>query len=695
MTSHRLLAAALSPLLALASSPSQAQLTTRVSLATNGTQADRDSGVEGVAISADGRFVAFTSASALFYESDANATTDVFVHDRATGETRIVSLNPSGSVPLFPSGLFRVSISADGRFVAFDSAATSLTPGDTNAAVDVFVHDCLTASTGRASVRSAGGQANGSSFLPAISADGRFVAFVSAATNLVPGDTNGSADVFLHDRDADGDGRFDQPGGIATVRVSVDSSGAQADGHSSHPSISADGRFIAFECDAGNLVPGDTNGVYDVFVHDRSSGATERVSVGSAGEEGDRPSFLSSVASSISADGRFVAFTSYATNLVPGDTNGVNDTFLRDRVAGSTVRLSVSASGEQANEGGATAALSADGRFAAFVSRSSNLVPADTNGAFDLFVRDSAAGTTFRANVSGAQAQGDSGIFNFSISADGLYAVFSSDATNLVTDDTNGVFDVFVRDLAPVRLARVEPASGSEAGGDLMHVVGRGFTAADDTTVLLGGVPGAVISLADDRVTARTPPGSGAVAVTVSNSAGSATLPAAYRYLSAAVAARHGNVNVGRGDRENVLLVNAAVGDETNREMTVRVSTGITVAMINPSSRQSARYAVFAWMGAPDAATLRPQPAGVGPMVFPTPLDVGVEPQPFQIGNHLDPRLGAPTFPTSPAPSLVGRRARGIPRPLTLTLQGFIQDNGSRIPERVSITNAVILHVVP
>src|SRR5205814_1263965 len=197
--------------------------------------------------------------------------------------------------------------SADGRFVAFAAWARNLAPGDTNGFGDVFVHDRGTGVTERLSVDGAGTEANDTIHQPAISADGRFVAFVSAATNLVPGDTNGLSDVFVHDRRT-----------RRTERVSVDSAGTQADGASASPALSADGRFVAFSSSATNLVPGDTNGQADVFVHDRRTGTTERVSVDSAGTGAngwsERPS--------ISADGRFVAFCSYATNLVPRDTNG-------------------------------------------------------------------------------------------------------------------------------------------------------------------------------------------------------------------------------------------------------------------------------------------------------------------------------------------------------------------------------------
>src|SRR5215813_8861590 len=180
-------------------------------------------------------------------------------------------------------------------------------------------------STTRVSVDSAHRQANGPSSAAAISADGRFVAFESNATNLVPGDTNGLTDIFVNDHGAGG-----------TIRASVDSLGRQANGPSFNPAISADGRFVAFESDATNLVAGDTNGKRDVFVHDVTAGTTVRVSVDSLGRQSNGPSFNPA----ITGDGRFVAFESDATNLAPGDTNRFRDIFVRDRQSGTTTRVS-------------------------------------------------------------------------------------------------------------------------------------------------------------------------------------------------------------------------------------------------------------------------------------------------------------------------------------------------------------------
>jgi Tol biopolymer transport system component len=230
------------------------------------------------------------------------------------GATERVSLGPNGVQGNGSSGnISNPVLSADGRFVAFDSAASNLVPGDTNGVLDVFVHDRRLGTTRRVSVGPNGRQGNAGSYAPVLSANGRFVAFYSAADNLVRGDTNRSLDVFVHDRRLG-----------TTRRVSVGPNGRQGNAGSYVPVLSANGRFVAFDSAASNLVPGDTNDSTDVFVHDRRLGATRRVSVGPNGRQGNDGSTYAA----LPADGRFVAFTSFASNLVPGDTNGALDVFV-------------------------------------------------------------------------------------------------------------------------------------------------------------------------------------------------------------------------------------------------------------------------------------------------------------------------------------------------------------------------------
>ena len=403
----------------------QTGITERASVGADRTQADKASAQP--SIGGDGRYMAFESDASNLVPGDTNGFQDIFTHDRKTEVTERVSVASDGTQA--DSLSYSPSISADGRYVAFQSEASNLAPGDTNGNSDVFIHDCQTGITERVSVASDGRQANSDSFDPSINSDGRYVAFQSEASNLVPGDSNGNFDVFVHDRQT----------GI-TERVSVASDGTQADNSSHSPLTSADGRYVAFESDASNLVPGDTNGYQDAFIHDRQTGITERVSVASDGSQADYWSEYPS----ISGDGRYVAFTSYASNLTPGDTNASTDIFIHDRLYGTTERVSVAADGIQANSASIDPSISADGRYVAFKSEASNLVPGDTNSSTDVFIHNRQTGITDRVNVApdGTQANLDS--FDPSISADGRYVAFKSEALNLVSGDTNGWDDVFV-----------------------------------------------------------------------------------------------------------------------------------------------------------------------------------------------------------------------------------------------------------
>ena len=358
-----------------ASITAHAGITTRVSVDSEGREGGEGGGAT-TAISTDGRYVAFESGASTLVPFDTNNAYDVFVRDRQTGATTRVSVDSAGGQGTTNTNSSTPALSADGRYVAFVSDASNLVPNDTNDTLDIFVHDRQTGSTTRVSVDSNGGQGNGHSYLPALNADGRYVAFASWASNLVPGDTNDLGDVFVHDR---------QTG--STTRVSVDNAGGQSNSESFSASLSADGRYVAFGSWASNLVPNDTNDTWDIFVHDRQTGRTTRVSVDSAGEQGNGE-FGSTASPALSADGRYVAFVSDASNLVPNDTNDRGDIFVHDRQTGSTTRVSVDSTGGQGNEESYSSSLSADGRYVAFSSSASNLVPGDTNAAYDIFVHD-------------------------------------------------------------------------------------------------------------------------------------------------------------------------------------------------------------------------------------------------------------------------------------------------------------------
>jgi len=332
----------------------------------------------------------------------------------ANGTTERVSISSTGEEG--DSSSSEPSISADGRYAAFASDATNLVNGDNNGFTDIFVYDRVLNVTERVSVSSSGEEANSNSFEPSISGDGRYVAFVSISTNLVANDTNGYADIFVHDRLLK-----------VTERISIAIDGEQGNSSSSEPSISADGRCVAFSSLASNLVLNDTNNWGDVFVYDRISGTTERVSISTSGEEQLMPAnslIYDDYEPSISADGRYVAFSSWASNLVSDDNNNSKDVFIRDRLLKVTERASISSTGEEANAGGSEPSISADGRYVAFSSGATDLAVNDNNPWSDIFVHDRQTGITERISTFSSGEETIS--HNPSISADGRYVAFRS-----------------------------------------------------------------------------------------------------------------------------------------------------------------------------------------------------------------------------------------------------------------------------
>jgi len=422
-------------------------------------------------MSADGRYVAFSSCAANLVTSDANGgTRDIFVRDLQTGVAVLVSVASDGTQG--DGGSYDPSISADGRYVAFQSTATNLIAGGANDDYEIYVHDRDAdgddvfdepgaIETVRVSVDADGNRGNSHSFEPSISGDGRYVAFSSNATNLVGGDANGTWDIYVHDRDVDEDDVFDEAGEIDTIRASVHSGGAGADAYSSAPTMAADGRYVVFSSSAGNLVDDDTNGSTDVFVHDLQTSATIRVSVDSSGGQGTG----SSTSPTISPDGRYVAFSSGAADLVGGDANGFDDIFLHDRdsddddifdEAGAieTILVSIPNRGGQAEGDSARPALSSDGRYVAFQSTAQNLVSGDFYNE-DTFMRDRTLGqTAFISIVPGVE-----GVYedtcHTDMSNDGRYVAFQTGSC------INGK-QIYVRD-------RGDPLP-TDAPTDLLHV---------------------------------------------------------------------------------------------------------------------------------------------------------------------------------------------------------------------------------
>ena len=388
-----------------------------VTATTSGAPANETAAQDGISTSADGSLVTFVSGSSSLVGDDTNGVRDVFVRNVDTGVTTRVSVGDNGQANGASSN---ARISADGRYVVFTSQASNLVAGDTNGVSDVFLRDLAAGTTTRLSVSAGGVQGNAASGESAsgISADGSTVSFSSSASNLVDNDTNHIRDVFVWSRS----------GGIERASVASDGSQASA-GSSDASSLSADGRLVAFTSTAPNLVAGDTNLAADVFVHDRTTGTTQRVSVTSAGDQS--PSASSLQPGGISDNGRVVVFDTSAA-LVPGDTGGT-DVYARDLAAGTTERVSVSSSGAGANGNSSAASVSNDGRYVAFQSSATNLDPADTGGDLDVFVRDRVAGITRLVSTSAQATQVSQ---SPAISSDGRYIALATTAGDIVAGDT-------------------------------------------------------------------------------------------------------------------------------------------------------------------------------------------------------------------------------------------------------------------
>jgi Ca2+-binding RTX toxin-like protein len=393
---------------------------------------------------ADGSKIVNSTLSNTYQSSLAGTThDDLLIGSRAVHEIGQVATTVDGQTGDGPSTY--PGVSADGRFVVFSSSAQDLTgEADDNGMEDIFLKDLVTGSIVRVSEPAAGGDAlnddRWGSLRPAVSADGRHVVFDSYANNLVAGDTKGWDDVFVKDV---------QTGTI--TRVSTSTAGVEADGGDSYDaSISADGRYVAFTSRASNLVSGDTNQANDIFLRDMQTGVVTRVSTTSAGGQGNAGEYdYGSSEAQISADGRFVVFTSYSTNLVSGDTNGYSDIFVKNLATGQIVCASTDEDGQFVPYDATNPTVSADGRYVAFET-SKTLIDDGHGGG--TFLRDMQTGTLTR--ILGASP---------SLSGDGRFVVFTSES-DLVDTDTNGVADIYVKDLVTGEMVLVSRAAdGSQA----------------------------------------------------------------------------------------------------------------------------------------------------------------------------------------------------------------------------------------
>jgi Tol biopolymer transport system component len=443
------------------------QRTVRVRVAAIG---DPDGRSTDPSLSADARRVAFASTATNLTEADdANRhVSDVFVYDQGSGAVSLISSGLDGRAADGPSTA--PVLSADGAGVAFASLATNLVAGDANLASDVFVS---AAGTGvvRASVATGGAEADGTSSQPDLSADGGRVVFTSNADNLVADDINEHDDVFVRDL-----------GTGVTSLVSATRDGGPGDGDSSAPAISPDGRYVTFSSKASDLVGGDDNERADVFLRDLQTGRTELVSVGRGGR-GQNHALAGGRAleSDVSRGGRYVVFESSATNLVRRDRNNASDVFVRDRLARSTRRVSLSVTNEEGGRASSLPTITPDGRFVAFLSRADDLVPESAYG-LDVFVRDIARNTTTLADVTARGRPRGSEIetpplVRPSLSADAGTIAFASSASNLAGADSNRKTDVFLRRLTPAASATASRRVGF-TGGRLLIVFQSGDRAA-------------------------------------------------------------------------------------------------------------------------------------------------------------------------------------------------------------------------
>jgi len=450
---------------------------------------------QGAALSADGRYSVFWSNASNLAPQDTNHTADIFLHDAITGSTTLISKSSAGSQG--DDNSYAPSISADGRYVVFQSDADNLVAGDTNGASDIFVRDLQTGVTTLVSVTGVGGMANGDSLAPSISADGRYVAFESAADNLVSGDVNGAVDIFVRDLET------------GTTTLVSSTSVSQGNGASIAPVISADGKSVVFQSAATNLVMDDLDGKPDLFIKSLSTGAISLIQgAGFASNDtivdiGQTPysnqiggfhiantgserlssdlTINSTVISSFqiaqyeASDHRIqVLVDDAATQTKPilqltlssyGDGGYTGELQTFDNSAGTETSQIVFAS---VTSGGgslsASLALSSDARYIAFQSSDSSLVAGDTNGVSDIFLRDTQSGVTTLVSQ-GTSGEGSKGSFSPSISDDGHYVVFESDADNLVANDANGVRDVFVKNVATGAIAIVSAGNLGQANG--------------------------------------------------------------------------------------------------------------------------------------------------------------------------------------------------------------------------------------
>ncbi len=540
----------------------------RVSTDTAGGPLNAPAGTS--SLSLDGRYVTFSSSASDVVAGDGNGLNDVFVRDRVRGVTSRVSVDQNGGDADGVS--YESDISSNGQFVAFTTNATDIVAGDANGLGDVYIRELATGVTRRLSVDSAGGDTNGESTSPSVSADGRYVSFWSTATDVVIGDTNGLPDIFVRDLVTN-----------TTARVTLDPTGGSLDaGAAPQTSISGNGRLVAFETAATDTVANDTNAESDIFLRNLDTGVTTRVSLDIlGGDSNDRSSNPA-----ISADGRYVAFNSLASDLVTGDGNGFDDVYVRDLQTSTNRRASLDTGGGDTNGDSFTPAISGDGRIVAFHSLATDLVGGDTNGLSDVFTRDMVAGTTRRISVAPGGGNTDQSSDEARLSDDGCRAAFTSSASNLVPSDGNALADIFVTDIGAGLdgIVAVSPARLLDTRAGQPTVDGQ-FAGAG----IVG--PGATLNL---RVTGRGGVADRCVGAVILNVTSTQADAASFVTVWPT------------GDaRPNASNVNTAPGQDTPNLVVAKVGAGGQVSLYNNAGSSHLVADIVGWI--PTGTTFVPQ----------------------------------------------------------------------------------------
>lgn len=396
-----------------------------VSVDSSGNQGNGVSSIN--SISSDGRYVAFYSAASNLVANDTNGVQDIFLRDSTSNTTTRVSVSSSGGqANAISQDPF---ISYDGRYVVFTSNASNLVAADTTTSEDVYIHDRSTGTTSLVSVGTHGYAGNGASRYGKVSADGRFVVFESKASDLVSSGGNNYTNIYVRDLIN------------STMQlISKNSSGNAPEAASLNPSISCDGAIISFVTHASNLVPNDTNNTYDIIVANRTGGSDVLTNITIQGNK-------ISESAAVSCDGNYVVFDSHANNLVPDDDTsqyGRKDIFRYSRIDKSIKLISRSNSGVKGDFDSYFPSVSGDGRYVSYESDATNLVSNDTNNTRDVFITDNQTGTTERISVGSSLAQANNASYSTQISANEKYVTYTSYASNLVLNDTNGAGDVFL-----------------------------------------------------------------------------------------------------------------------------------------------------------------------------------------------------------------------------------------------------------